>query len=86
MKWETVLTVPSRQLMLQPSWWQALPVASPQGSNQIALVLHLESGWDVYWVNAGDSGEAPSVDWVLPAGVTVGKMQFPTPSGYRSGR
>jgi thiol:disulfide interchange protein len=55
------------------------PAASPQGSNQIALILHLESGWHVYWVNAGDSGEAPSVDWVLPAGVAVGKMQFPTP-------
>jgi DsbC/DsbD-like thiol-disulfide interchange protein len=57
----------------------SVPAASPQGSSQIALILHLESGWHVYWVNAGDSGEAPNVDWVLPAGVTVGKMQFPTP-------
>ena len=55
------------------------PAASPQSSSQIALILHLESGWHVYWVNAGDSGEAPNVDWVLPAGVTVGKMRFPTP-------
>src|SRR5260370_25487728 len=57
----------------------SVPAASPQGSSQIALILHLESGWHVYWVNAGVSGEAPNVDWVLPAGVTVGKMQFPTP-------
>src|SRR5271156_2189873 len=57
----------------------SFPAASPQGSSQIALILHLESGWHVYWINAGDSGEAPNVDWVLPAGVMVGKMQFPTP-------
>jgi thiol:disulfide interchange protein DsbD len=57
----------------------SVPAASPQGSSQIALILHLESGWHVYWVNAGDSGEAPFVNWVLPAGVTVGKMQFPAP-------
>jgi thiol:disulfide interchange protein DsbD len=57
----------------------SVPASSPQGSSQIALILHLESGWHVYWVNAGDSGEAPNIDWVLPAGVTVGKMQFPTP-------
>src|SRR5271169_963959 len=57
----------------------SVPAASPQASSQIALILHLESGWHVYWVNAGDSGEAPNVDWVLPAGMTVGKMQFPTP-------
>ena len=55
------------------------PAASPGDASDIALVLHLEPGWHVYWINAGDSGEAPSVDWVLPAGVTVGKMQFPTP-------
>ena len=55
------------------------PAASPGDARDIALVLHLEPGWHVYWINAGDSGEAPNVDWVLPAGVMVGKMQFPTP-------
>jgi DsbC/DsbD-like thiol-disulfide interchange protein len=48
-------------------------------STSIALVLRLESGWHVYWIDAGDSGEAPTVDWVLPSGVSVGKMQFPAP-------
>src|SRR5271154_892488 len=58
-------------------------VASTQGSNQIALVLHLESGWHVYWVNAGDSGEAPNVDWVLPAGGRSARCSFPPRSGCR---
>ncbi len=53
--------------------------AIPGASTSIALALQLEPGWHVYWIEAGDSGEAPSVDWVLPAGVTIDKMQFPTP-------
>ncbi len=47
--------------------------------SQIALVLHLEQGWHVYWVNAGDSGEPPAVKWKLPPGISVGAMQFPVP-------
>src|SRR5260370_9588178 len=46
---------------------------------RIALVLQLEPGWHVYWIDAGDSGEPASVQWELPEGVTIGKMQFPVP-------
>lgn len=55
------------------------PAALPGGTTDIALVLQLEPGWHVYWVNAGDAGEPPSVQWITPAGITVGPMQFPTP-------
>ncbi len=61
---------------------ELLAALSPEvhrGSNHLALVLHLEPGWHVYWSNAGDSGEPPSVEWNLPASVTVGKMQFAAP-------
>src|SRR5690348_10017731 len=43
------------------------------------LEFQMESGWHVYWTNAGDSGEPPTVDWKLPSGVTAGAMQFPAP-------
>ncbi len=33
----------------------------------------------MYWVNAGDSGEPPSIKWALPTGITAGAMQFPAP-------
>jgi thiol:disulfide interchange protein len=39
----------------------------------------LEDGWHVYWTNAGDSGEPPSISWKLPQGITAGAMQFPAP-------
>jgi DsbC/DsbD-like thiol-disulfide interchange protein/cytochrome c biogenesis protein CcdA len=55
------------------------PIGSTQDMSDIALVLQLDPGWHVYWIDAGDSGEPPSVEWVLPAGVTIGPMQFLTP-------
>ncbi|MFT4114565.1 protein-disulfide reductase DsbD family protein [Silvibacterium sp.] len=43
------------------------------------LYFKLEPGWHVYWTNAGDSGEPPSIRWALPDGVSAGDIQFPTP-------
>ncbi len=43
------------------------------------LHFKLEPHWHVYWLNAGDSGEPPRLSWTLPAGITSGPMQFPTP-------
>lgn len=36
--------------------------------------------WHTYWVNPGDSGLATKIDYQLPAGSTVGEIQWPTPS------
>jgi thiol:disulfide interchange protein len=51
----------------------------PGSSDLVGLHFTLDKGWHVYWVNAGDSGEPPSVKWNLPAGITAGPMQFPAP-------
>ena len=53
---------------------------SPGGTSHVALSLTLELGWHVYWVYAGDSGEAPSVAWSSPQGIVLGPMQYPAPS------
>jgi DsbC/DsbD-like thiol-disulfide interchange protein/cytochrome c biogenesis protein CcdA len=45
----------------------------------VGLLFELEPEWHIYWTNAGDSGEPPEVKWALPAGVTVGPLQFPAP-------
>ena len=50
------------------------------GDATLGLVFTLEDGWHVYWINAGDSGEAPSVKWTLPKGITADPMLFPAPS------
>src|SRR5580658_9178387 len=49
----------------------------PGGSDLIGLHFTLDKGWHVYWINAGDSGEPPTIKWTLPAGITAGAMQFP---------
>src|SRR5580658_155553 len=43
------------------------------------LYFKLESGWHVYWKNAGDSGEPPHIQWTLPTGITTSALQFPAP-------
>jgi thiol:disulfide interchange protein DsbD len=55
------------------------PAIAPGGTQQVGLVLTLDKGWHVYWINPGDSGEPPRIAWTLPAGVTAGPMQFPIP-------
>ncbi len=45
----------------------------------LGLHFQLEKGWHIYWVNPGDSGEPPRVKWQLPAGVTAGEIEWPTP-------
>ena len=51
----------------------------PGGTALIGLHFTLDKGWHVYWVNAGDSGEPPTIKWTLPPGITAGAMQFPAP-------
>jgi thiol:disulfide interchange protein len=56
------------------------PAAIYPGQNFTAgLYFKLEPGWHVYWINAGDSGQATKVKWALPAGITAGALEFPTP-------
>jgi len=45
----------------------------------IALRMQVDSPWHIYWINPGDSGLAPSLDWTLPEGLAVGDMQHPPP-------
>ncbi len=47
--------------------------------NRAGLYFKMEPGWHIYWVNAGDSGEPPSMNWTLPAGITATALQFPAP-------
>ena len=53
---------------------------TPGGTLQAGLVLTLEKGWHVYWINAGDSGQAPKIRWTLTDGITAGPIRFPPPT------
>lgn len=45
----------------------------------IGLQFQMEKGWHIYWVNPGDSGEPPKIQWQLPAGFDVGPIEWPAP-------
>ncbi|MGZ4816677.1 MAG: protein-disulfide reductase DsbD domain-containing protein, partial [Terriglobales bacterium] len=51
------------------------------GSSMLLGVhFQIPSGWHMYWVNPGDAGQSPSVQWSLPTGWTAADWQWPTPA------
>ena len=56
------------------------PAIAAGGTQTVGFVFTLEDKWHIYWKNAGFAGFPPSVQWTLPAGVTVGDLEFPAPS------
>ncbi len=47
---------------------------------EAGLHFMLESGWHVYWQNAGDAGEPPRLSWKMPKGIAAGPLEFPPPT------
>src|SRR6266550_3457301 len=52
---------------------------APGSRIYFGLNFHLEKGWHIYWFNPGDSGQPPRVDWHLPAELSEGEIEWPTP-------
>ncbi len=46
----------------------------------VGVRLGMATGWHTYWSNPGDSGLPTKVEWTLPAGWSVGPLQWPLPS------
>src|SRR5262245_2127239 len=51
----------------------------------IALRQRIAPGWHTYWMNPGDSGEPPRIDWDLPAGFRAGEFAVPFPQRISGG-
>jgi len=45
----------------------------------VGLLFQVPSGWHIYWVNPGDSGEPPRIQWSLPEGFRAGDFLWPYP-------
>ena len=52
---------------------------TPGHQTYFGLNFKLEKGWHIYWVNPGDSGQPPRVEWHLPAGLTAEEIEWPAP-------
>lgn len=53
--------------------------AAPGETIWVGLHLDIAEGWHTYWRNPGDSGQATTLDWTLPAGVRAGAIVWPHP-------
>jgi thiol:disulfide interchange protein DsbD len=57
-------------------------MARPGETLNAAVVLRSAHGWHTYWKNPGEAGaggQATTIDWDLPEGVSVGAIEWPTP-------
>jgi len=51
-------------------------------SLQVGLLLKHDAHWHTYWRNPGDSGLPTRIEFTLPAGVTVGDIEWPAPQRF----
>ena len=59
--------------------------ATPGSDVWVGLKLTHAPHWHSYWKNSGDSGQATTLQWTLPAGVQAGPIAWPTPQILRIG-
>jgi thiol:disulfide interchange protein DsbD len=86
-------------LLLGATWASAEATPIPHGTleliarNQwiaagqtidLGLRFELQKGWHIYWINPGDSGEPPRMQWHLPVGLSAGPVQWPTPQRFQT--
>ncbi|MEO7993905.1 MAG: protein-disulfide reductase DsbD domain-containing protein, partial [bacterium] len=45
----------------------------------VGVVFDLEPHWHLYWLNPGDSGLQPDLNWALPDGFTATEPDYPAP-------
>jgi thiol:disulfide interchange protein/DsbC/DsbD-like thiol-disulfide interchange protein len=58
---------------------------APGQTVHVALRQLIDDGWHTYWRNPGDSGEATTIDWTLPAGWRTGAIVWPAPQKLPTG-
>lgn len=53
--------------------------AAPGASIPLLLRQSIAPGWHTYWINPGDSGDSPDLQFALPPGASAGPLAFPWP-------
>ena len=57
----------------------------PGKTFRLAVRMEMKEGWHVNWLNPGDAGLAPGVEWRLPAGFKSTVMCWPYPERFETG-
>jgi thiol:disulfide interchange protein len=82
--WSTLALAAPTTTVRTPQVQAELVAHAPEGvapGKPMWLGLHIrhQPHWHTYWKNPGDSGLPTTLEWKLPAGVTAGEIQWPTP-------
>ncbi|MGM0568399.1 MAG: cytochrome c biogenesis protein CcdA [Elusimicrobiota bacterium] len=49
----------------------------------IGMLFEIEQDWHLYWINPGDSGMAPQIEWDIPEGFSTGDTRWPHPQRFQ---
>ena len=52
------------------------------GTTRIGVSFDVEEGWHIYAKEPGDAGLPTTIQWVVPHGIRVGALQWPTPQEF----
>ncbi len=68
---------PSQAMLVADVEW-----IQPGRPFRIGILFDIIDQWHVYWLNPGDSGIEPIIEWQLPAGFSAGALQWPHPQRF----
>jgi DsbC/DsbD-like thiol-disulfide interchange protein len=54
----------------------------PGETFNVGVLLQIDPEWHIYWENPGESGAPTAAKISAPAGVTIGKVQYPLPMAF----
>lgn len=57
-------------------------LAKKDTSISLGVLIKLADGWHIYWKNSGDSGIPTSIEWIVPKGMEVPKINWPIPKAF----
>lgn len=66
-------------------WIPEFAAVSPGEAFRTVIRLSIDEGWHTYWENPGEGGLPIAVKADLPEGWTLGEIQFPPPSPFKTG-
>jgi DsbC/DsbD-like thiol-disulfide interchange protein len=82
-----VASLPAQSVSAKHARVELVSQSSSETAGQgLILGVHfiLEQGWHIYWINPGDSGQPPALQWQLPPGFTAGDIEWPRPRKLQS--
>ncbi|MEO7244637.1 MAG: thioredoxin family protein [Rubrivivax sp.] len=80
-----MLVAAQTEVVTTPQVRAELVAHAPEGvaagqAVSLGLLIRHQPKWHTYWKNPGDSGLPTLLEWKLPAGVTAGPIEWPTPA------